>query len=84
MSCSLMLLNTRCWRLFLVDTYLQSGMVVGLGSGLASSMAIEYLGQKLRVGLLKGIVGIPTSDRIASEAEKAGIPLQLYQDSTQV
>ncbi|XP_021993908.1 probable ribose-5-phosphate isomerase 4, chloroplastic isoform X1 [Helianthus annuus] len=67
-----------------VDTYLQSGMVVGLGSGLASSMAIEYLGQKLRVGLLKGIVGIPTSDRIASEAEKAGIPLQLYQDSTQI
>ncbi|KAJ0735246.1 putative ribose-5-phosphate isomerase [Helianthus annuus] len=59
-------------------------MVVGLGSGLASSMAIEYLGQKLRVGLLKGIVGIPTSDRIASKAEKAGIPLQLYQDSTQI
>ncbi|KAI7727224.1 hypothetical protein M8C21_022519, partial [Ambrosia artemisiifolia] len=67
-----------------VDTYLQSGMVVGLGSGLASSMAIEYLGQKLRVGLLKDIVGIPTSDRIASEAEKAGIPLQQYQDNTQI
>ncbi|KAL8214086.1 hypothetical protein R6Q57_003535 [Mikania cordata] len=54
-----------------VDTYLQSGMVVGLGSGAASSMAIEYLGHKLRVGLLKDIVGIPTSAHIASEAEKA-------------
>ncbi|XP_076927425.1 putative ribose-5-phosphate isomerase 4, chloroplastic [Bidens hawaiensis] len=67
-----------------VDTYLQSGMVVGLGSGVASSFAIEYLGHKLRVGLLKDIVGIPTSDRIASEAEKAGIPLHQYQDSTQI
>ncbi|KAI3742876.1 hypothetical protein L1987_60574 [Smallanthus sonchifolius] len=67
-----------------VDTYLQSGMVVGLGSGTASSLAIEYLGQKLRVGLLKDIVGIPTSDRIASEAEKAGIPLHQYQDSSQI
>lgn len=43
-----------------MDTYLQSGMVVGLGSGVASSMAIEYLGYKLRVGLLKDVVGIPT------------------------
>ncbi|KAK1426648.1 hypothetical protein QVD17_15325 [Tagetes erecta] len=67
-----------------VDTYLQSGMVVGLGSGKASSLAIEYLGHKLRVGLLKDIVGIPTSARIASEAEKAGIPLHQYQDSSQI
>ncbi|KAK9068857.1 hypothetical protein SSX86_012973 [Deinandra increscens subsp. villosa] len=67
-----------------VDTYLQSGMVVGLGSGTASSLAIEYLGYKLRVGLLKDIVGIPTSARIASEAEKAGIPLHQYQDSSQI
>ncbi|XP_076899173.1 putative ribose-5-phosphate isomerase 4, chloroplastic [Bidens hawaiensis] len=59
-------------------------MVVGLGSGVASSFAIEYLGHKLRVGLLKDIVGIPTSDQIASEAEKAGIPLHQYQDSTQI
>ncbi|GJZ42504.1 reverse transcriptase domain-containing protein [Tanacetum coccineum] len=68
----------------MVDTYLQSGMVVGLGSGLASSLAIQYLGQKLQVGLLKDVVGIPTSIGSASEAEKAGIPLQQFQDSSQV
>ncbi|PWA85088.1 nagB/RpiA/CoA transferase-like superfamily protein [Artemisia annua] len=67
-----------------VDTYLQSGMVVGLGSGMASSLAIQYLGQKLQVGLLKDVVGIPTSVGSASEAEKAGIPLQQYQDSLQI
>ncbi|THG00653.1 hypothetical protein TEA_011322 [Camellia sinensis var. sinensis] len=41
-----------------VDTFIKSGMVVGLGSGLASCMAIQYLGQQLRVGAIKDIVGI--------------------------
>lgn len=67
-----------------VDTYLQSGMVVGLGSGVASSLAIEYLGHKLRVGLLKDVVGMPTSVGSASEAQKAGIPLHQYEDSSQI
>lgn len=34
-------------------------MVVGLGSGQASGMAIQYLGRQLRAGALKDIVGIP-------------------------
>ncbi|XP_071737603.1 probable ribose-5-phosphate isomerase 4, chloroplastic [Rutidosis leptorrhynchoides] len=68
-----------------VDTYVQSGMVVGLGSGVASSMAIEYLGHKLRVGLLNDVVGIPTSIGSASEAEKAGITLhQQYEDTPHI
>ncbi|KAF4391019.1 hypothetical protein F8388_024851 [Cannabis sativa] len=41
-----------------VDTYIRSGMVVGLGSGQASTMAIQYLGQQLRTGAFKDIVGI--------------------------
>nr|ABC68263.1 ribose 5-phosphate isomerase-like [Saussurea involucrata] len=59
-------------------------MVVGLGSGVASSLTIQYLGQKLRVGLLRDVVGIPTSVGSASEAEKAGIPLHQYQDGSQI
>ncbi|KAL5977077.1 hypothetical protein ACLOJK_021419 [Asimina triloba] len=42
----------------LVDTYVRSGMVVGLGSGRASEMVIQYLGRQLRGGVLKDIIGI--------------------------
>lgn len=43
-----------------VDKHVRSGMVVGLGSGRASGMAIQYLGQRLREGSLKDVVGVPT------------------------
>ncbi|XP_048330928.2 probable ribose-5-phosphate isomerase 4, chloroplastic isoform X2 [Ziziphus jujuba] len=67
-----------------VDTYIKSGMVIGLGSGQASAMAIEYLGRQLRVGAFRDLVGIPTCAASASEAAKAGIPLDYYQDSSQI
>ncbi|KAJ6980416.1 hypothetical protein NC653_028278 [Populus alba x Populus x berolinensis] len=67
-----------------VDKHIQSGMVVGLGSGQASGMAIQYLGRLLRTGALKDIVGVPMSVTSASEAAKAGIPLDVYQDSSQI
>lgn len=35
-------------------------MVIGLGSGCASGMAIQYMGRQLRAGALKDIVGVPT------------------------
>lgn len=69
---------------YTVDTYVKSGMVVGLGSGHASGMAIQHLGRQLRNGNLKDVVGIPTSVASASEAAKAGIPLDTYQDSSQI
>lgn len=34
-------------------------MIVGLGSGEASDMAIRYLGQQLRSGSLEDVVGVP-------------------------
>eukprot|EP00258_Populus_trichocarpa_P020672 XP_024436691.1 probable ribose-5-phosphate isomerase 4, chloroplastic isoform X2 [Populus trichocarpa] len=67
-----------------VDKHIQSGMVVGLGSGQASGLAIQYLGRLLRTGALKDIVGVPMSVTSASEAAKAGIPLDVYQDSSQI
>ncbi|KAE9599201.1 putative ribose-5-phosphate isomerase [Lupinus albus] len=69
---------------YTVDTYVKSGMIVGLGSGHASGMAIQHLGCQLRTGNLKDIVGIPMSVASASEAAKAGIPLDTYQDSSQI
>ncbi|KAI7995423.1 hypothetical protein LOK49_LG11G00612 [Camellia lanceoleosa] len=67
-----------------VNTFIKSGMVVGLGSGLASCMAIQYLDQQLRVGAIKDIVGISASVGSASKTANAGIPLDHYQDTSQV
>ncbi|XP_050223534.1 probable ribose-5-phosphate isomerase 4, chloroplastic [Mercurialis annua] len=67
-----------------VDTYIESGMVIGLGSGHASAMAIQYLGRQFRAGALRDIVGIPMSTISASEAAKAGIPLDQYRDGSQI
>ncbi|KAJ0980440.1 hypothetical protein J5N97_008695 [Dioscorea zingiberensis] len=67
-----------------VDRYVRNGMVIGLGSGSASCLAIQYLGRRLRDGALREVVGIPMSVSSASEAEKAGIPLEQYQESIQI
>ncbi|KAK2634583.1 hypothetical protein Ddye_029375 [Dipteronia dyeriana] len=68
-----------------VDTYIKNGMVVGLGSGQVSGMAIQYLGRQLRSGALHDIVGVPMSLDSASEAATAGIPLlDQYQDTSQI
>ncbi|XVF75003.1 hypothetical protein PTKIN_Ptkin13bG0154400 [Pterospermum kingtungense] len=67
-----------------VVTFVKNGMVIGLGSGQASTVAIEYLGRQLRAGALKDILGIPTSVVSATEAAKAGIPLVEYEDSSQI
>ncbi|XP_031499578.1 probable ribose-5-phosphate isomerase 4, chloroplastic isoform X1 [Nymphaea colorata] len=58
-----------------VNTYVKSGMVVGLGTGRASTLIIKELGQQLKVGNLKDIVGVPMSTSGATEAAKAGVPL---------
>jgi len=51
----------------------QSGMVVGLGTGSTATYMIERLGERVAEGL--HIVGIPTSEDSARKAQKAGIPL---------
>eukprot|EP00612_Vaucheria_litorea_P005558 CAMPEP_0171461204 /NCGR_PEP_ID=MMETSP0945-20130129/5751_1 /TAXON_ID=109269 /ORGANISM="Vaucheria litorea, Strain CCMP2940" /LENGTH=236 /DNA_ID=CAMNT_0011987515 /DNA_START=236 /DNA_END=946 /DNA_ORIENTATION=- len=58
-----------------VDDYVKSGMVVGLGTGSTAAFAVERLGNKLKDGLLKDIIAIPTSIRTKEQAESLGIPL---------
>lgn len=43
--------------------YVQSGMVVGLGTGSTASYAVQRIGELLNSGDLKDIVGVPTSTR---------------------
>ncbi|MFN2104574.1 MAG: ribose-5-phosphate isomerase RpiA [Candidatus Promineifilaceae bacterium] len=54
---------------------LQSGMVVGLGSGSTAYYAVVDLGMRLADGSLNGIVGIPTSEATAQLARQHHIPL---------
>jgi ribose 5-phosphate isomerase A len=55
-----MLMHPCSLTLIQVDEFVKSGMVVGLGSGAASGLAVQYLGTRLRRGSLTGIVGIPS------------------------
>jgi ribose 5-phosphate isomerase A len=53
----------------------QSGMVVGLGTGETATYAIRRIGALLRAGTLEDIEGVPTSLATAAEAVRVGIPL---------
>ena len=60
------------WRA--VD-FIESGMVVGLGTGSTANFAIERIGEKIRAGYLQEIVGIPSSERTENLARKLNIAL---------
>ncbi|RME40657.1 MAG: ribose-5-phosphate isomerase RpiA [Caldilineae bacterium] len=51
------------------------GMVVGLGTGSTTRFAVAAIGERLRQGELRRIVGIPTSEATAAQARELGIPL---------
>jgi ribose 5-phosphate isomerase A len=53
----------------------ESGTVVGLGTGSTAIFAIRRIGQRLAEGSLTDIVGIPTSVQEGRAALGAGIPL---------
>ncbi len=55
--------------------FIDSGMVVGLGTGSTANFAIERIGEKIQSGDLQNIIGIPTSERTAILARKLNIPL---------
>jgi ribose 5-phosphate isomerase A len=51
----------------------RDGMIVGLGSGSTAAFAVNHLGERVKQGLR--ILGIPTSERTAAQAQALGIPL---------
>jgi len=53
----------------------QSGMIVGLGTGSTTAYAIQFIGERLQSGDLKDIKGIPTSFQAIVLAKEYGIPL---------
>jgi ribose 5-phosphate isomerase A len=58
-----------------VAEYVESGMVLGLGTGSTVSFAIRRIGELVTDGGLKDVRGIPTSARTAALASEVGIPL---------
>ena len=55
--------------------FIESEMVLGLGTGSTANFAIERIGEKIQSGDLQNIVGIPSSERTALLARKLDIPL---------
>lgn len=56
-------------------SHVESGMVIGLGSGSTAAQAIGLVGGLLREGKIKDVLGVPTSYQASREAVKAGVPL---------
>ena len=55
--------------------FVQSGMVVGLGTGSTAIFAVRRIAQLLSEGRLRDLVGCATSRKVAEEARKLGITL---------
>ena len=53
----------------------ESGMLLGLGSGSTAAILIERLGRRCRDGKLTDITGVPTSFQSSQLATQYGIPL---------
>jgi ribose 5-phosphate isomerase A len=55
--------------------FVESGMVVGLGYGSTAIWAVRHIAERLRMGELRDIVGIPCALKTEIEARELGIPL---------
>ncbi|NET09200.1 MAG: ribose-5-phosphate isomerase RpiA [Symploca sp. SIO2B6] len=53
----------------------QSGSIIGLGTGSTTAFAIQFIGDRIKSGELTDIKGIPTSFQASVLAKKYGIPL---------
>ena len=58
-----------------VERYVQSGMVVGLGTGSTATFAVRRIGDLVAAGELRDVRGIPTSAKTTALANELGIPL---------
>jgi ribose 5-phosphate isomerase A len=58
-----------------IDEYIESDMVVGLGTGETVALAVERMGNLIQEGKLRNIVAVPASLRAKELAQKFGIPV---------
>ena len=60
---------------YAIDTYVESGMRLGLGHGSTMAPALERLGELVRKGTVQNIVGVPVSEHTTESARRHGIPI---------
>ncbi|MBI4734619.1 MAG: ribose-5-phosphate isomerase RpiA [candidate division NC10 bacterium] len=53
----------------------ESGMVLGLGSGTTATLVVQAIGRRLREGRLRNVDGVPSSSAIAAVARESGVTL---------
>jgi ribose 5-phosphate isomerase A len=64
--------------------FVQSGTVVGLGTGSTTRFALALIGDTLKAGRLKDIVGIPSSLQTEKLANEFGIPLTTLEQHPEI
>ena len=64
--------------------FVQSGMVLGLGTGSTTQYALELIGQRIQSGQLKDVVGMPSSLRTEDLAHQWSIPLITFETHTRI
>lgn len=64
--------------------FVESGMVLGLGTGSTTRFALEELGARLKNGRLKDIVGICSSVQTEKRAGDLGIPIITFDEKQEV
>lgn len=72
---NMMVMDTKALAAQAAVDWVKSDMVVGLGSGSTATIFVDQLGQKIQQGQLTNIIGIPTSETTAQQAQQLGIPL---------
>ena len=63
------------------ERYVESGMVVGLGTGSTASFAVRRIGELIAAGELREVRGVPTSARTVALANEVGLPLATLSDT---
>jgi len=63
------------------ERYVESGMVIGLGTGSTASFAVRRIGELIAAGELREVRGVPTSARTVALANEVGLPLATLSDT---
>jgi ribose 5-phosphate isomerase A len=64
--------------------FVESGMVVGLGTGSTAAFAVDRIADRIDSGDLKDIIGIPSSLRTEAQARGRNIPLAGFDTHTDI
>jgi ribose 5-phosphate isomerase A len=62
--------------------YVESGMILGLGTGSTAAEFVDLLGEKVRGGLK--VTGVPTSEATLKQALSLGIPMATIEDQPEI